>query len=118
MEIKKLLTLLENKLGDDKLLLLLSFYNEGKRTLINRIQFNSIETVKGYFNIASNGNNVCRVFFRNDKFSVDALWDVAKYAAPYFSMKRVKAQDGVEILPKHLLFLRNLFVNTDGMDSI
>lgn len=118
MEIKKLLTLLENKLGDNKLLLLLTFYNESKGTLINRIQFNSIDTGKGYFNIASNGNNVCRVFFRNNKFSVDALWNVAKYTAPYFSMKRVKAQDGVEVLPKHLLFLRKLFISIDRMDSI
>ena len=108
---KNLVKELNNKMAGRELIYLSTFVNS-KKSMSSRIEFKKIELkdLNGYISIATNGSQIVRVFFKGRYFSVDALWDIFKYDAPYFNINRVKnAQKNVTI--KHLQMIRTAIKN-------
>ena len=108
---KNLVKELNNKMAGRELIYLSTFVNS-KKSMSSRIEFKKIElkALNGYISIATNGSQIVRVFFKGRYFSVDALWDIFKYDAPYFNINRVKnAQKNVTI--KHLQMIRTAIKN-------
>lgn len=104
---------LNNKMAGRELIYLSTFVNS-KKSMSSRIEFKRIELkdLNGYISIASNGTQIVRVFFKGKYFSVDALWDIFKYDAPYFNINRVKNTQK-KVTTKHLQMIRTAIKNLD-----
>ena len=108
---KNLVRELNNKMAGRELIYLSTFVNS-KKSMSSRIEFKRIELkdLNGYISIASNGTQIVRVFFKGKYFSVDALWDIFKYDAPYFNINRVKNAQK-KVTTKHLQMIRTAIKN-------
>lgn len=102
---------LNNKMAGRELIYLSTFVNS-KKSMSSRIEFKRIELkdLNGYISIASNGTQIVRVFFKGKYFSVDALWDIFKYDAPYFNINRVKNAQK-KVTTTHLQMIRTAIKN-------
>ena len=108
---KNLVRELNNKMAGRELIYLSTFVNS-KKSMSSRIEFKRIELkdLNGYISIASNGTQIVRVFFKGKYFSVDALWNIFKYDAPYFNINRVKNAQK-KVTTKHLQMIRTAIKN-------
>lgn len=108
---KNLVRELNNKMAGRELIYLSTFVNS-KKSMSSRIEFKRIELkdLNGYISIASNGTQIVRVFFKGKYFSIDALWDIFKYDAPYFNINRVKNAQK-KVTTKHLQMIRTAIKN-------
>ena len=111
VKVKNLVRELNNKMAGRELIYLSTFVNS-KKSMSSRIEFKRIELkdLNGYISIASNGTQIVRVFFKGKYFSVDPLWDIFKYDAPYFNINRVKNAQK-KVTTKHLQMIRTAIKN-------
>ena len=114
---KKLINNFENTLGNNKMLIFLSTFNISKGMMNSRLQIGTFDIMNGKLSVSCNGSSVCRLFYKGRYFTCDAMWDVFKYAAPYFSISRVKNAEK-KVTPAHLAVLRQAIVNARIKSSI